>query len=91
MYSVMLSLPSAQSGSFQSFSSHSWHGVEETGYRKPAWSSKSKALQFADEQFHGFSPRNTNSKDIGKTFGITWNAHHAIDSNSVDLVKFQKA
>jgi len=44
MHGVMLPLPSALGSSFQCFSS--WHGLEEAGYKKPAWSSKSKA--FAD-------------------------------------------
>lgn len=75
MHGVMLSLPSALGSSFQCFSSsHSWHGLEEAGYRKPAWSSKSKALQFAYEQFYRFSPREIDSKTIGQTFGIILNA-----------------
>lgn len=72
MHGVMLSLPSALGSSFQCFSS--WHGLEEAGYKKPAWSSKSKTLQFADEQFYRFSPREIDSKTIGQTFGIILNA-----------------
>ncbi len=86
IYSIMLSLPSALSRSFQSCSSsHFWHELYETGYRKPAWSSKSQALLFADEQFYRFSPRNTNyRKNVWDSLECT--ARYAIASNSADLV-----